>query len=168
MIPTFVSAAETAELIRLASGRAVLELGTQYGYSCLRMAETARVVVTVDWHLGDPDAGEVDSLPAFAHNYRQRQGLGSLVPVVGRTEQVLPMLRPFSFDMLFHDAGHDFASVDRDLTLALPLLKLGAWVAVHDWGLFEVAKAATPILGPPARLVGRLAIWRLWPGRSDT
>lgn len=166
MIPTFVTPTETRELVRLAEGRTVLELGTQWGYSCLEMAETAALVVTVDWHMGDEDAGEMDTLPGFVSNYRDRHGLASLIPVVGRIERVLPMLRPASFDMLFHDAGHDEASVRRDLALALPLLRLGSVIAVHDWGLFGVNAGTADTLGPPDAIIGRLATWRLWPGRS--
>lgn len=165
MIPTYVTPAETAELQALAAGQTVLELGTQYGHSCIAMAEVAACVVSVDWHLGDPDAGFRDTLLEFASNLRARHGLGSLVPVIGRTAEVLPLLRPASFQGLFHDASHDAQSIAEDLELALPLLKLGAWVAAHDWGLFEVEAGFTPRLGPPRRVVGRLAVWRLWPGR---
>lgn len=168
MIPTFVSKAEAAELAIQAFQCTVLELGTQWGYSCLEMAETAELVVTVDWHMGDSEAGEMDTLPGFVSNYRARHGRGNLVPVVGRIEQVLPLLRPWSFDMLFHDAAHDADSVRQHLALALPLVRPSGVVAIHDWGLFGVQAAAEPILGPPPVIVGRLALWRLWPGRWDS
>lgn len=165
MIPTYITETEAAELRRLATGRAVLELGTQWGYSGLEMAQTAEVVVTVDWHLGDPDSGEMDTLGGFVTNLRSRHGLGNLVPVVGRIEEVLPLLRPASFSMLFHDAGHDERSLRRDLGLALPLLRFGSVIAVHDWGLFGVRDGTANLLGPPNAIIGRLATWRLWPGR---
>lgn len=166
MIPSFVTEAETAELRLLAAGRAVLELGTQWGYSCLEMAQTASVVVTVDWHGGDEDAGYGDSLGGFVANFRARHDLWNLIPVVGRIERVLPLLRPASFSMLFHDAGHDEPSVRHDLEMALPLLQFGSVIAIHDWGLFGTQAGALPLLGPPQSITDRLAVWRLWPGRS--
>lgn len=158
-IPTFISPEEGAELRRLAEGRYVLELGTQWGYSGLLMAEVARSVVSVDWHMGDVDSGYGDSLAGFAANFREHGSPPNLFPVVGLTQHVLPLLKPLQFNLLFHDAGHDYDSLVRDLDLALPLLRWNAVVAVHDWGLFEVAQAVTPRLGPPLRVVGRLAIW---------
>lgn len=165
MIPTYVTAGETAALVELARGRVVLELGTQYGHSALAMAESAELVVTVDWHWGDKDAGWRDTLSAFVANLRGHPQQSRVIPVVGNIGDVLPLLRPLSFDLLFLDAGHDRVSVARDLGYALPLLRSPWSVAAHDWGLFEVSPTAGYLLGPPDRVVERLAIWSAKRGR---
>ena len=168
MIPTFVTGEEARELERLATGRRVLELGAQFGFSTVALARTARAVWSVDWHFGDPDAGEGDSLRDWSIHTSSARRAGRVVGLVGRFEDVLPFLRPASFGLLFHDGGHSEAEVRTDLELALPLLGYAAAVAVHDWELFGVSPACLAILGSPDRVVGRLAVWEPGPGRSHS
>lgn len=53
---------------------------------------------------------------------------------VGRFETVLPTLARESFDLVFIDGHHSYESVRQDIGLALPLLKPGGTIALHDYG----------------------------------
>lgn len=163
-----MSEAETAELERLAAGGLVLELGAQFGHSAVHMAHTARRVVSVDWHGGDPRSGFRDTLPAYWENVRELAQAGRILPLVGRVEQALPLLRPRSFDLAFVDAGHDDWEVERDIQLSLPLLRPGGSLALHDWGWFGVSRGARRVLPPPGRVVHKLAVWAPVPGAGDS
>lgn len=166
MIPTYVTKKEAARLRELARGKVVLELGAQYGFSTVTMGEVARQVWSIDWHQGDPQAGIQDTLNDYLANVRALRLSGAVVPVVGRFEDVLPQLRPGSFDLIFHDGYHGLADMVRDFTLALPLLRWAGVLAVHDWPNFDVEEACRGVLGEPHQLVEHLAIWRSLPGRS--
>ncbi len=56
-----------------------------------------------------------------------------VVTHVGRIEQILPTLGRH-FDLIFIDAQHDAASVERDTRLALACLAPGRVLAWHDYG----------------------------------
>jgi hypothetical protein len=83
----------------------------------------------------------VDTLPDYLANLKRYGVAGRVVTHMGRFEDVLPRLRPGIFDGCFVDGQHDRASLDRDLRLVHPLIKRRGWIAVHDYGLFEVAPA---------------------------
>lgn len=151
--------AETEALVDLARGRTVLELGAQYGHSTRALCSSAYRVVSVDWHRGDAQAGPSNSLLPYLDNVAPDLESGVLIPVVGRFAEVLPLLAPASFNLIFHDGYHELVAMCDDFTRALPLLHWAGSVAVHDWGLFDVTPAAQAVLGPPDRVVGRLAVW---------
>lgn len=138
-IASAVTAEEAARLATLARGGDVLELGAWYGFSTIILAQAARRVTSVDWHRGDEHAGEVDTWEAFRANLA-RYGVAAKVDARrGRFEDVLPALyrEGALFDGCFLDAQHDTASVERDLALALPLVRPGGWIAFHDYGRGE-------------------------------
>jgi predicted O-methyltransferase YrrM len=163
MIPTAITAEETAALVELARERVVLELGAQFGHSTVAMAEVALQVWSVDWHHGDPQAGFQYTLPAYFENVRAAAGVGRIIPVVGKFADVLPMLRPASFDLIFHDGLHELEAMVHDLTLARGLLRWSGAIACHDYGIYDVAEATAGVIGPPHRVVGSLAIWQSRP-----
>jgi predicted O-methyltransferase YrrM len=133
-IEGWTSQAEAAELGRLARGRTVLEVGTFKGLGAVLMAQAgARQVVAVDWHRGDADLGPRDTLCAWWTNVRRAHVEDQVVGLVGRSETVLPLLRPHLFELAFIDAAHDLASVRQDIRLVLPLLQRGGQLAFHDY-----------------------------------
>ena len=144
-IPSAITGEEAARLASLASGGDVLELGAQYGFSTVILAQAARRVTSVDWHQGDASIEAVsgaecaDTWEPYRANLA-RYGVASKVDARrGRFEDVLPALARAGvlFDGVFIDAQHDAASVQRDLDLALPLIRPGGWVAFHDYGRSE-------------------------------
>lgn len=151
-LTTAVTPAEAAELGRLAAGKSVLELGSFYGFSTIVMASVADMVYSVDWHQGDDHAGLYDTWDSFNANLIGYGVKKYVRAVKGRFEEEVPRLarEGVTVDGAFLDGQHDYASVRRDLDLALTLVKPGGWVAFHDYGRcaetghpgFEVTKVA--------------------------
>jgi Methyltransferase domain len=135
-IPSAITHEESMQLVELASGCNVLELGAQYGYSTVLLAQVAKLVCSVDWHQGDPQAGMTDSWDTFVHNLKDYGVTDVVHPLRGRFEDVLPQLasQGVEFDGAFIDGAHDPVSVQRDLDLTVPLVRSGGWIAFHDYG----------------------------------
>lgn len=143
-IHTGVTDTEAEVLERYAKGRRVLECGSWFGFSTVVMARVAEHVDAVDWHHGDPHAGQQDTEEVFRQNL-VRYGVSDRVTVhVGRFEDVLPRLAG-RWDVVFLDGMHDAVSVARDLALVEPLVR--RYLLLHDydvpvsWG-FEVRETA--------------------------
>jgi predicted O-methyltransferase YrrM len=135
MYPHIVSAVtppEAAKLAELATGANVLELGAHLGFSTVVMSRTAKLVCSVDSHVGlGPDTWDI-----FQENLKAWGATGNVAPIRGLFEDVLPILaaRGVEFDGCFIDGDHTLESVKRDLELAKPLVRLGGFIAFHDYG----------------------------------
>lgn len=150
----WLSPNEATALNRLAQGRRVLELGAFKGRSTIAMALTARYVVSVDWHHGDRHVQLGASLADYKKNIEPYK---NIIPIIGRFEQVLPLLEAAKFEMVFVDGQHDLPSVIRDMYFAFgfnPQI-----VAVHDWGLFQVTEGIKHFGIEPTSVVDTLAIF---------
>jgi predicted O-methyltransferase YrrM len=179
-IPTAMAMTELNKLAELAVGKTVLEIGSRFGASTIGMAGMgAKIVYALDWHRGDRWHGERDgktsSLEIFwryVGNYGQRD---RIVPLVGRSDQVLPILPAQYFDLILVDGDHSYEGVKFDLQHALRVLKPGGVIAVHDWEREKtlephaypegsdlelgVTKAARELLGEPDELVETIGIY---------
>jgi predicted O-methyltransferase YrrM len=158
-ITSAVTDVESGMLTELARGKVVLEVGSWYGFSTVLMGQVARRVHAVDWHRGDAHAGSVDTLDVLWRNLAKYELRDKVVIHVGRSEDVLPALRPI-FDFAFIDGLHTTEAVAADAALVLPLLRSGAPLAFHDYGRFGV-KPAVDALGLPVKRTGSLAV--VWP-----
>jgi predicted O-methyltransferase YrrM len=129
--------AEAEALAALAEDRIVLEMGAWTGLSTVCMAQTAKLVYSVDWHRGDPHAGETSTLTAYFNNLYRYGLVGSaaLVAIVGRFEDVCPAFQPAFFDVIFLDGFHGYEQVRADIDLLEPLLRPGGTLAFHDYGV---------------------------------
>lgn len=165
MIPTYVTREETDELERLAAGKRVLELGAQFGYSTVHLGKAAAELWSVDWHYGDPQAGEMDTLAAWAGHTASLRKAGRVIGVIGRFAQVLPLLQPASFDLIFHDGLHERHAVILDARLSLPLLSWRGIFCAHDWGSFSGVQGLAEVMGQPSYVIGSLAVWSNPSGR---
>lgn len=135
-IPTATSQQERDELVRLSRGKVVLEIGSRYGASTIGMAQVAELVYAVDWHRGDAwhgDEGVGDSLNLFWAYLAKYDLKDKVVPLVGRSEQLLPMFKQAMFDVVFVDGDHSYEGVRYDIEHSLPLLKPGGLMVVHDY-----------------------------------
>ena len=150
-LPTgWLTEPEAETLSQLAAGQTVLELGAWKGRSTAALAATALHVVSVDWHYGDPDAGQEDTLDEYIANVRH---LRNVTMVVGRFETVVPHLS--GFDLVFLDGAHDYASVLRDAQLAI---RVGRTIAFHDHNQAPVAAAVADAGLSPHTVIDSLAI----------
>jgi predicted O-methyltransferase YrrM len=129
--------AEAVELARLAAGRMVLEVGAYKGFGTVLMAQAGARVWAVDWHRGDSggDAplGPQDTLCAWWTNLRRHHLEDQVVGLVGRSQDVLPLLRAHSFDMAFIDADHSYASVKADALMCRALVRPDGLLVFHDY-----------------------------------
>ena len=133
-IESWTTDAEAAELVRLAAGRRVLEIGTYKGFGAVLMAQAGATVWAVDWHRGDGDLGATDTLCGWWTNVRRHQVEDRVIGLVGRAETVLPMLRRHQWDMAFIDGYHEYEAVRRDIALAVPLVRRrGGLLVFHDY-----------------------------------
>jgi len=158
-----MTVAEANKLTSLATGKRVLELGSHFGFSTVVLSQVAAEVHAVDWHLGDAQAGQGDTLPVYWQNLLQCGRPELVVTHVGRFEEVLPLFKAAAFDLIFIDGAHDGKSVERDVTLALRLVRLGGVLAFHDYGRFEVAPAVDMVaqVYGNVELVDTLAVIRV-------
>lgn len=154
-VETWVTPGELDALRQAAEGRVCLELGAFYGASTLAMASTAKLVVSVDWHRGDPQAGDADTLSLYLHHVRDQ---ANVVPVIGRFEQVMPLLRP-TFEFVFVDGFHEYEAARQDAIWAAKLAPKGL-IAFHDWGIFDVERAVRSLGLVPEHQVQSLAFVR--------
>lgn len=151
--------AEAAELRRLGAGRECIEFGALFGASTIEIARDARVVWSVDWHHGDVHTGPQSSLGAFMANIEAARVADRIVTVVARFRDVTPKLPTESFDFVFVDGTHTFSQVVADLLAAHRLRRPGGFIAAHDWGRFDVERAAREVLGAPDSITDSLAVW---------
>lgn len=120
------------------------------------MARPADLLVAVDHHRGDPDAGYSDTLPIFLENLRRYEVADCVIPLIGDVALAVPLLPDRYFGLVFLDASHDHASVERDIAVCWPKLAKGGIFAFHDYGRFEVA-GPVDALGYKLKVVDSLA-----------
>jgi SAM-dependent methyltransferase len=159
-VDSTISENEGRALAELARDRVVLELGAWLGRSTVCIAQTAAQLVSVDLHRGDEHSGKASTLPGFMQSL-DRYGLAErVVTVVGRFEDVLPLLAPASFDLVFLDGFHSYEQVSADIGLARRLVKPGGAMAFHDYGVdeFGVTRAVDEAFGQPSQIVDTLAV----------
>jgi predicted O-methyltransferase YrrM len=176
-IPTSMTTAELQGLAKLAIGKTVLEIGSRYGASTIGMAGMgAKIVYALDWHRGDVWHGEGggtgDTIWIF-WNYINKYGMrDKIVPLVGKSDQVLPILPTQYFDLILVDGDHSYEGCKFDLQHSLRLLRPGGIIAVHDFEREQqfnypegheleigVTKACKELLGEPDELIDTVAIF---------
>lgn len=154
-IKGFLDPAEGAALHRAALAQAplgaCLEVGSYCGKSALYLGSAALaaggVLFAVDHHRGseenqpgwewhdpelwNPEAGALDSLPAFRDTLRRAGLEESVVPVVGRSAIVARWWRT-PLALLFIDGGHTMEAALADWRGWSPHLMPGGVLAIHD------------------------------------
>lgn len=158
-ITTATSQEELAELASLAEGKTVLEIGSFLGASTVTMAQSAKRVYAVDWHRGDiHHSPDTETMFPFLQNLIDWDVRHKVIPMIGRCEHVLPVLRPASFDLVFVDGVHTKEGTYRDGGYALNLVRPDGVVAFHDYGVHGVTPAIEELGLEPDRIVGTIAI----------
>lgn len=129
-ISTSITPAEAQTLHDLAQGRTVLEIGSAYGYSAIRMAQMAYSVLAVDPHTGH------DSLDAMRANLARFDPRGRVSVWQETSQRALPILRAAgaTFGLVFIDGDHSREAVEHDVARALELLAPNGVLCCHDYG----------------------------------
>lgn len=123
---------EGRALWELARERDVLEIGSYQGRSTICMAQSAKLVVSVDWHKGDATSGHADTYPAFRSNLERYGVWDRVIALVQRHESFWPAYKLTPFDLVFIDGSHDQFSVQRDVENARKVVRPGGVIALHD------------------------------------
>lgn len=152
-VPTWMQDGEPAALWRLAAEAAAraaaegreavaLELGTYCGHGAALLAGAGCRVTTVDRFDPGWDAPHGGRCPTersadYALQLWEELGLSDRVRPVAAdvTDPEAPAEAPPAVDLLFVDADHQVASLERQCALWLPLVRPGGVVAFHDWGM---------------------------------
>ena len=124
---------EASELQRLAKGCWVLELGAWKGRSTVALAQVAAFVWSVDTFHGDANTGKQDTFDEYARNLRLWDVSEKVRTSVGAFADIVPGLDMGSFDVVFVDGEHSYASTREALDLTIPRMQVGAMVLVHDY-----------------------------------
>lgn len=135
-VPSAVTFAECRRLGELARGKRVLELGSYFGRSTIALASTATLVHSVDLHPAeDLHGGFTSTVEPFLENLERYDVRHKVIVHVGFSQVILPELPAASFDLVFLDAQHQREEVEEDVQSILPLMRSGATLAFHDYGI---------------------------------
>jgi MMP 1-O-methyltransferase len=132
-------------LVKAARGRVGLEVGTFCGRSTLLLGQVCSLLITVDTHRGDRNIGIQDSLTEFLIGFErfERRGLlNRVVPVIGRIEDVGPLLAPASFSFIYIDAEHYEDTAEASVRAIEHCASPDCIWAFHDHGLGDVQRVA--------------------------
>jgi predicted O-methyltransferase YrrM len=136
-IATFTSREEAQALQDICANKVCLEVGAFEGFTTVVMARVAKLVVSIDTHKGDAatqsHVGRKDTLDAYVRNLTRYHVLHKTAILVGDTDEVLPRLEGFKFDVAFIDAEHTYESCKKDTDNCLSLLKSKGLIAFHDY-----------------------------------
>jgi predicted O-methyltransferase YrrM len=107
-----------------ARGKTVLEIGTGLGVSTLKLAETAKMVYTVDI-----DSWVAKNIaPTLPDNVRFFKSIDEYGITPG-------------FDMAFVDGFHEYEQCSKDINSVMYLVNRGGVLLFHDFHIPAVAKA---------------------------
>ncbi len=150
-IPSAVTEAECHTLAALANGLNVLEVGSQYGRSTIALASTAARVYALDWHRGDPQAGQGDTLMQFWHNLLAYGVRDKVVPLVGDVAHVVGVLARGVFGGVFLDAYHERDVLEDNISILERVVAIGGWMTFHDYSSGFAAEVQPPVDALAAR-----------------
>lgn len=119
------------------AGGRILEIGSFHGLSTVCLCHGAKLSGATVWCCDTFNGSaehawiKADHLTVWRDNVL-RKGFTLPVALVGRSQDILPMLAVSSFDLCFIDACHDYDAVLSDYAQAKELVKAGGVVAFHD------------------------------------
>lgn len=158
---------EGLALSELASGKAVLEIGSFCGLSTICMAQTAEIVHAVDPFdaRATTHAGFGTTLEEFEWN-TERHGVQDRITVHRGTSETLRLPKQ-SIDLVFIDGNHSHESVLIDAKIAANVLRPGGLAAFHDYqsgcdpGVDSAVEELISKGGKLLRVVGTIAVMNL-------
>lgn len=135
----------------------VLEMGSFQGLSSCQIAMTARTLICVDTFDGRGTVEPGDYTEIFWQNLNAIPRTATVKAVKGLFAEVLPNLTE-TFDVIFIDGSHDYASVMQDIELAVPRLRKGGVLLMHDYSAENpgVVQAIDEFVAAGARPVAQI------------
>jgi predicted O-methyltransferase YrrM len=124
------------------NGCKILEIGSWCGDSAKIFGQVAREkdgqLFCVDWWRGNLGTGlmeiaeKVDVFSIFWDRMRSESLEESVVPIRGRSDLVVKVLKNHTFDLVFIDGDHRYESVLADIRAYAPLVRKGGILCGHD------------------------------------
>ncbi len=150
----FMHPSELAQLVKLAEGKEVLEVGSFRGLSAWCMAHACEHITCVDTFCansaGQFQMPEQTTYQEFRRNLAPFESKLNCLPFSSeRAHELIPADK--QFDLIFLDAMHDYDSVREDALRWWPRVKPGGYLAMHDYGHWDfpgVERAADEVFGP--------------------
>lgn len=95
-------------------------------------AKKEQVGVNTAISIMDKAAQHDKIFPLFWHNVKSSGLAHIIVPLRGKSNDILPLLKSMSFDVVFVDGSHTFSDFVNDLLLAAPLVKESGIICGDD------------------------------------
>lgn len=167
----WIHSVEYDALVELATDRRVLEIGTWQGLSTGALAQRAKHVTTIDWFKGDRYTARYSQTKPETLVNRLYAGLRNngvedqVTLIVADFRNILPLLNPLDFDLLFYDGDHGGEPTQVAMDWALGM-SAQSTVCVHDYkpnnpimdGLRAAVDTFTSRANRPLRRIGSIAI----------
>ena len=149
----FLHCDEFHQLIELAAGKDVLEVGSFMGLSAYGMAWTAKSVQCVDtFRANSAGQKQMDNHTTLAAFDKAVSRFNNVKRFVGTSEEAaLNSAVQGQFDFVFLDAMHTYEDVKADIERWWPRVRSGGVMAFHDYGHHDfpgVKQAVDERFGP--------------------
>lgn len=143
-IRPFTTEVERSILCKYAKDATVLEIGSYDGASAIAMASVAQVVYCIDPFLEDKAVNQ-DIKPSISKFLINTLRIKNIHLLHGTNMEILPLLRPNKFGMVFVDGSHTYENASYDLVYARLLAT--ETIAAHDCNWPGVARAVQELMG---------------------
>ena len=123
-------------------GATICEIGVFTGeFAEKLMTLQPRTLVLIDPFQGTVGSGDADGnnmkeafLPAeYVKLSLKAAQHPNMILLRGFSHELLPLIKPETFDAIYIDGDHSYAGVKRDLGIAWTLVKEGGWICGHDY-----------------------------------
>jgi predicted O-methyltransferase YrrM len=123
------------------AGQRFLEIGSFEGRSACWLLSTLLAGPECLLVCVDPFDAHPEQEPNFDHNVRMCEAEHRTLKLRGRSQYVLPLLEPASFDFIYVDGSHVALDVFADAAAAWRLARPGGVVVFDDYSVSEAAPA---------------------------
>lgn len=111
-------------------------------------------------HQADPEVKNLEAV--FTANMKPCVDAGlNLTVLKSDSEKAADKFKDGSLDFVFLDAGHDYATVRRDIEAWLPKVRVGGIIGGDDYPMNGVGEAVREVLGPPVQ-TEKYDGWTYW------
>lgn len=147
----FLHCSELEQLIDLACGKDVLEVGSFKGLSAWGMASTARSLRCVDtFRANSAGQEQMPQMTTFTDFNRSISRYSNVTYFIGTSADAARLLHD-DYDFIFLDAMHTYDEVRADIERWWPRVREGGTMAFHDYHHTDfpgVAQAVEEKFGP--------------------
>ncbi len=159
MVSGFMEDSECLFLQECCKDKVVLEIGSLRGKSSVAIAWTARVIYCNDTFSADGNGQtQFPKITTLDEFLLTTSGYTNIIPFVGKSAKVIPLLPDNMFDIVFIDADHQYKSVIEDILVSFSKLKDEGFFLFHDYTTWPgVKKGVDELFDSPEVVNGSIA-----------